>query len=55
MMWWWSVQNVMWVVECTECDVMWSVQNVMWVVECTECDVVVECAECDVGGGVYRM
>ena len=46
---------MMWVVECTECDVMWSVQNVMWVVECTECDVVVECAECDVGGGVYRM
>ena len=46
MMLWWSVQNVMWVVECTECDV---------VVECVECDVVVECAECDVGGGVCRM
>ena len=46
MMWWWSVQNVMWVVECVECDV---------VVECVECDVVVECAECDVGCGVCRM
>ena len=34
------MQNVMWVVECAECDVMWwSVQNVMWVVECAECDV----------------
>ena len=20
-MWWWSVQNVIWVVECVECDV----------------------------------